>query len=245
MSHKKNIKIALAGNPNSGKTSIFNALTGSRQKVGNFPGVTVEKRLGYIHHNEYNITIVDLPGTYSLTTQSLDEKIARDYLINETPDIVINVIDSGCIERSLYLTTQLIAMGKDVVVDLNMWDEVEKSGEIIDTDKLSQLIGAPVVTTIGSKEVGVNNLLSTVLNLFENGNSQHHHPPISYGPLLDDLIVDITEEIKQSDINISGTNARWVAVKLMENDEEIWKLYREGLLKRAAWVMLPGLYWKL
>ncbi len=229
MSNKKNIKIALAGNPNSGKTSIFNALTGSRQKVGNFPGVTVEKRLGQIHHNEYDITIVDLPGTYSLTAQSLDEKVARDYLIKETPDIVINVIDSGCLERSLYLTTQLIAMGKDVVVDLNMWDEVEKSGEIIDIVKLSQLIGAPVVTTIGSKEVGVNNLLNTVINLFVNGNSQHHHPPISYGPLLDDLIVDITDEIAQSGINITGTNARWVAVKLIEKDNDVWTRYQQKI----------------
>ncbi|MBN2410535.1 ferrous iron transport protein B [candidate division KSB1 bacterium] len=234
MSHKKTIKIALAGNPNSGKTSIFNALTGAHQKVGNFPGVTVEKRLGHIRHENYDITIVDLPGTYSLTAQSLDEKVARDYLINETPDIVINVIDTGCLERSLYLTTQLIAMGKDVVVDLNMWDEVEKSGEIIDAEKLSQLIGAPVVTTIGSREFGVNNLLSTVINLFENGNSFHHHPPISYGPLLDDLIVDITDAIAQSGINISGTNDRWVAVKLMENDSDVWSIYRDEINQNDA-----------
>ncbi|HHI03453.1 MAG TPA: ferrous iron transport protein B, partial [candidate division Zixibacteria bacterium] len=116
MSDKLSLKIALAGNPNSGKTSIFNSITGARQKVANFPGVTVEKRVGHRKYDKYDITFVDLPGTYSLTAYSLDEKVARDFIINEKPDVIINVIDGGNLERSLYLTMQLIEMGTDLVI---------------------------------------------------------------------------------------------------------------------------------
>jgi ferrous iron transport protein B len=134
----KEIKVALAGNPNSGKTSIFNALTGAHQRVANFPGVTVEKRSGQRHFNGYNFHIVDLPGTYNLTPYSPDEKVARDFIINENPDLIINVVDSGSLERGLYLTMQLIEMGVDVVIDLNMWDEATESGMEINAEKIGR-----------------------------------------------------------------------------------------------------------
>jgi ferrous iron transport protein B len=217
----RSLKIALAGNPNSGKTSIFNSLTGARQKVANFPGVTVEKRVGFKRYNNYNITIVDLPGTYSLTAYSIDEKVARDFIINEQPDLIINVIDSGNLERSLYLTTQLLEMGVDLVIDLNMWDEVQHSGVDIDTEKLSRLLGAPVVKTIGNRAQGTVNLLETSLNLVENGNQTHRHPPVSYGPRLDDVVEHLSREVSTCGFCRGCHNPRWLAVKLLEGDSEI------------------------
>jgi len=232
MKNEREILVALAGNPNSGKTSIFNALTGARQKVGNFPGVTVEKRTGHVYSEPYTIIVVDLPGTYSLTAQSLDEKVARDFLLKESPDLVINVIDGGCLERSLYLTTQLIAMGLDVVIDINMWDELVKSGQSMDINKLSVLLGAPVVTTVASKGEGVQKLLQAVIDLYENKHTVHHHPPVSYGSQLDDLIVEVAAEIEKSGLPLANSNSRWIAVKLLEDDVEIKAHYGADIEKR-------------
>jgi len=225
MNRTNKITIALAGNPNSGKTSIFNGLSGVRQKVGNFPGVTVEKNVGHKKYNGYDITFIDLPGTYSLTAQSLDEKVARDFILNESPDVMINVIDSGSLERSLYLTTQLIEMGIDIVLNLNMWDEVQKSGVKIDTRKLSQLLGAPVVETVGNKAKGIDELLNAAISLVEDRNREHRHPPIFYGPLLDDMILEVCKEISPGDLCPVGFSQRWLAIKLLEGDEEIRKKY--------------------
>ena len=221
MNEFRSLKIALAGNPNSGKTSIFNSLTGARQKVANFPGVTVEKRVGFKRHKNYNITFVDLPGTYSLTAYSLDEKVARDFIINEQPDLIINVIDSGNLERSLYLTTQLLEMGVDLVIDLNMWDEVQHSGIDIDTDKLSRLLGAPVAKTIGNRAQGTAALLETALKVIEHGNHSHRHPPVSYGPRLDDIVEDLSREVSVCNLCRGCSNPRWLAIKLLEGDREI------------------------
>ncbi len=220
MAKKRELKIALAGNPNAGKTSIFNGLTGAHQKVANFPGVTVEKRIGHRLYNDYDITFVDLPGTYSLTAYSQDERVAREYILNENPDVIINVIDSGNLERSLYLTTQLIEMGVHIVVDLNMWDEARESGIDIDTDKLGELLGAPVVKTIGSRNQGVDKLLETAFSLAVNGNQGHRHPPVSYGPKLDDVVNELSCEISNCG-DCRGCNPRWLAVKLLEGDEEV------------------------
>ncbi len=218
---RRTIKIALAGNPNSGKTSIFNCLTGANQKVANFPGVTVEKKVGVRKYGEYDITFVDLPGTYSLTAYSLDEKVAREFILNENPDVIVNVIDSGNLERSLYLTTQLIEMGVHIVIDLNMWDEARESGIDIDTDKLSELLGAPVVKTIASRSQGIDNLLDTAIGLTVGNSSCHRHPPVSYGPKLDDIVNEISCEISTCK-NFSGCgNPRWLAVRLLEGDSEI------------------------
>ena len=176
MTNRK-LKVALAGNPNCGKTSIFNALTGSRQKVGNYPGVTVEKRTGFTSHRGYDIELIDLPGTYSLTAYSNDEKVARDYIIDYKPDAIINVVDSGNLDRNLYLTTQLLEMEADLVIDLNMWDEAERMGISIDTDKLAVLLGAPIVKTIGHRGSGTTELLDAVIDLVEGKTKQHRHAP--------------------------------------------------------------------
>ncbi|MBW2484392.1 MAG: 50S ribosome-binding GTPase, partial [Deltaproteobacteria bacterium] len=139
---------ALAGNPNSGKTTLFNSLTGGNQHVGNYPGVTVEKKEGYCLYKGQKIKIVDIPGTYSLTAYSLEEKVARDFLVNEKPSAVIDIIDASNLERNLYLTLQFMEMGVPVILALNMIDVAKKRGVHINTEKLSQLFGVPVVTTV-------------------------------------------------------------------------------------------------
>lgn len=214
----KKLKIALAGNPNCGKTSIFNALTGARQKVGNYPGVTVEKRTGFTKHRGYEIEFVDLPGTYSLTAYSSDEKVARDYIIDYQPDAIINVIDSGNLDRNLYLTTQLLEMEADLVIDLNMWDEAERLGISIDTDKLSELLGAPIVKTIGHRGHGAKQLLDTVIDLVEGKTGVHRHAPVTYGPQVEDLVCDLTNSINRCKSCQGCPSTRWLAVKLLEND---------------------------
>jgi len=221
VSDKLSLKIALAGNPNSGKTSIFNSITGARQKVANFPGVTVEKRVGHRKYDKYDITFVDLPGTYSLTAYSLDEKVARDFIINEKPDVIINVIDGGNLERSLYLTMQLIEMGTDLVIAINMWDEVLESGIKIDIEKLSTLLGAPVLKTIGNRAQGIDALLDTAIKLAENGEELHHHPPVTYGPRLDDIVANLSGEVAKCKSCNSCHNPRWLAIKLLEGDTDV------------------------
>ena len=220
---RKKIKIALAGNPNSGKTSIFNALTHAHQKVGNYPGVTVEKRTGYANFGDYQIEFVDLPGTYSLTAYSTDEKVARDYIIDYKPDVIINVVDSGNLDRNLYLTTQLLEMECDLVIDLNMWDEAERLGIHIDTEKLSQMLGAPIVKTIGHRGNGTRELIQAAIDLVEGKTHYHRHAPVTYGSHVEDLVVDLTHNIHKCKSCTHCPSRRWLAVKLLENDEEVIK----------------------
>ena len=150
----KEITICLAGNPNSGKTTVFNNLTGARQKVGNWPGVTVEKKEGEFEYNGVRIRVVDLPGTYSLTAYSIDERIARDFLIKENPDVVVPIVDASNLERNLYLVTELLELGANVVIDLNMMDMVGSKGWEMDVSGLSQVLGVPVVPTVANKKTG-------------------------------------------------------------------------------------------
>jgi len=160
------LTIALAGNPNAGKTTIFNALTGLRQHTGNWPGKTVEKKEGEIEHDDLTINIVDLPGTYSLTAYSPEEIIARDYIIQERPDVVINVVDATNLERNLYLTVQILELDVPVVLALNMTDDMQKNGAKINTDQLSQLLGnIPVVQTAANKGKGVSDLINKAVHV--------------------------------------------------------------------------------
>ncbi len=224
MVEKRHLKIALAGNPNSGKTSIFNAMTGARQKVGNWPGVTVEKKVGALSFRGYDIEVVDLPGTYSLTAYSVEERVARSFIVEESPDVVIHVVDTGNLARNLYLTVQLMELGVDLVLDLNMWDEFEDSGATLDLDKLHVMIGAPIVTTVASREEGIRGLLDAAIDLVENREEHHRHVPISYGPHVNDVLTELIGLIEKCDEIASAAPVRWTAIKLLERDPQAMKL---------------------
>lgn len=168
------IKIALAGNPNSGKTTLFNALTGSNQFVGNWPGVTVEKKEGKLKGNK-DVTIMDLPGIYSLSPYTLEEVVARNYLIGERPDVIINIVDGTNIERNLYLSTQILELGIPVVMAVNMMDIVEKSGDKIHIEKLGKKLGCEVVTISALKNTGVMEAAQKAISLAGKGKTPVVH----------------------------------------------------------------------
>lgn len=178
VAEKKTLTIALAGNPNSGKSTVFNALTGARQHVGNWPGKTVEKKEGICRRNGYEIQVVDLPGTYSLTAYSLEEVIAQDYILEERPDVVIDVVDAANLERNLYLAVQLLELGANLVIALNMSDIADSRGLRIDAEELSRgLKGTAVVRTVANKEEGIDALLQAairVANVHKNDQTTDH-----------------------------------------------------------------------
>ena len=169
-----NMKIALAGNPNSGKTTLFNALTGSNQFVGNWPGVTVEKKEGKLKKHA-DVTIVDLPGIYSLSPYTLEEVVARNYLLSERPDAVLNIIDGTNLERNLYLTTQLTELGLPVVIAVNMMDIVKKNGDKINTAELSRMLGCPVVEISALKGTGILEAAQTAIEAAKGGAALPEH----------------------------------------------------------------------
>ncbi len=213
------VHIALAGNPNAGKTTLFNYLTGARQHVGNYPGVTVEKKEGICTQEENEIRVVDLPGTYSLTAYSVEELVARDYLINEQPDVVVNIVDASNLERNLYLSCQFLELGVPLVIALNMIDVAEKRGIRIDTEKLSDLTGVPVVPIIARTGKGVQKLLETVQEV-----RQADAPPqtlIRYGADIDEALRDLISVIEEHKLLGSAYPASWTALKVLENDEQI------------------------
>ncbi|MFA7411605.1 MAG: ferrous iron transport protein B [Tissierellaceae bacterium] len=211
--------IALVGNPNSGKTTLFNALTGSNQHIGNWPGVTVEKKEGKFKYKGNQYTVVDLPGTYSLGAYSEDEVVARNYILTGNPDIVINVVDATNIERNLYLTTQLMEMGVKVVIALNMMDEAKQKKIEIDLDSLSKSLGIPIVATIASKNKGLEDLIEKAVEFSDR--NDYSSIDFSYGEDIDREIEKIKEILDSSNIEYP---TKWLAVKLLEGDEEIHSL---------------------
>ncbi|HZJ83193.1 MAG TPA: ferrous iron transporter B, partial [Clostridia bacterium] len=216
--------IALVGNPNSGKTTIFNALTGTNQHVGNWPGVTVEKKEGSIVYEKEQYSIIDLPGTYSLGAYSEDELVARDFILTGNHDIIINVLDATNLERNLYLTTQLMEMDAKVVIALNMTDEAEKRHIKIDYNRLSQEMGIPVIPTIASKSKGVDNLIQATVDAIDK---DYEKRIISYGKELDEVIYLLKDRIDQSQANYKYPS-QWLAIKLLENDEKVMEILREN-----------------
>ena len=218
---KEDITIALTGNPNSGKTTIFNNLTGTRQHVGNWPGVTVEKKMGTVVHNGHRLQVVDLPGTYSLTAYSIEEIVARRFLVDSKPDVVVDIVDASNLERNLYLATQLIEMGVKLILALNMADVAQARGHHIDADSLGTLLGVPVVFTVGTKNQGMKELLDKVLEVVEDRDTVSRHIHISYGHELEKEIKKIQDVIWQDPTIGERFSTRWLAVKLLENDEAV------------------------
>ena len=209
------MKIALAGNPNSGKTTLFNALTGSTQYVGNWPGVTVEKKDGKLKGHK-DVTIQDLPGIYSLSPYTLEEVVTRRYLINETPDAIINIIDGTNLERNLYLTTQLAELGIPMVLAVNMYDIIEKKGDKIDLDQLGQLIGCKAVTLSALKDKGTQEVAEEAIKL-AHSHKVSEHPHVFVGSV-EHALAHIEESIENK---VDASKLRWFAVKVFERDEKV------------------------
>ncbi len=216
--HHKSITIALAGNPNSGKTTLFNNITGTRQKVGNWPGVTVEKKEGIVHKYGYDLKIVDLPGTYSLTPFSVEEIIARNYVIDECPDILIDIIDASNLERNLYLATQLREIDCKVIFALNMADVARTRGLKIDAEKLSELLDLPVVFTVGNKNEGIDTLLQKAIELAESKSGISQKRKVKYSKDIESSIAKLQRSIEKKIVGKLPYNNRWTAIKLLEDD---------------------------
>lgn len=210
------LTIALAGNPNSGKTTLFNALTGARQKVGNWPGVTVERKEGRFTHNNYNINVIDLPGIYSFSSYSLDEKISREYILEGQPDLVVNIIDATNLERNLYLTTQILEMKRPLIVALNMTDIAKQRKIKIEIEHLAQHLGCPVIPIVATKRIGVDKLRDAIIEAaLSNKVSQTR---VYYDSVVEDAIERLMPKIrgKAEEHNV---DQRWLAIKLLESDE--------------------------
>jgi len=225
----KSITVALAGNPNSGKSTIFNNLTGTRQKVGNWPGVTVEKKEGHLKANGYEITVVDLPGTYSLTAYSIEEIVARNFILDEKPDVVVGIIDASNLERNLYLATQLRELDTKVIFVLNMADLARERGAKIDAAKLSELLDVPVVFTVGNRNQGTQELLKTIISVAEAEIDLPRTRRVYYGKDIEKAINELSEFIRKKSSAELPYHIRWIAIKLLEND----RIVKERVLQSA------------
>ena len=217
----KRINVALVGNPNCGKTSFFNHATGMREKVGNYSGVTVDSKLGYFKYKDYTIALADLPGTYSLTEYTPEELYVRQYIMEQHPDIVLNIADASNLERNLFLTTQLIDMNVPMVMALNMYDELEKNGDKLDLGTLSELFGFPIVPTVSSRGVGIDDVMAKIVGLYENLEESTKHIHINYGADLEKSIGIIKEEMREH-LDLSGAySTRYLAIEMLAGDKTI------------------------
>jgi len=222
---KREIVIALAGNPNSGKTTVFNNLTGARQHVGNWPGVTVEKKEGNCSFRGYSIKVVDLPGVYSLTAYSPDEVVARNFVIDEKPDVVVDIVDASNLERNLYLAVQIMEMGAPLIIALNMMDEAESRRYKINIEAISKEMGVSVIPMIANRNKGTDELMEEIVRVADK-ETEASGVRIEYGREVENEISRLEEAISESPL-ASKYSPKWLAVKLLEGDEEIIKKFEE------------------
>lgn len=224
----RTINVALVGNPNSGKTSLFNVVSGSNERVGNYGGVTVDAKAAKFNHKEYRINIVDLPGTYSITEYTPEELYVRNHILTEVPDVVINVVDVSNIERNLYLTTQLIDMNLKVVIALNMYDQLKETGAELDYGSLGKMVGIPMIPTVASKNEGMKELFDTVVAVYEDNEPTVRHIHINYGTDLENSISAVQAKIWENPGIVARYSSRYLAIKLLEGDSETVKLLADA-----------------
>ena len=218
--NKSKINVAVVGQPNCGKSTMFNAITGSTARVGNYPGITVDHMEGYYKNDNFKIKFTDLPGTYSLSSYSMEEIVTRNFIFDNDPDIILCMLDTVALERSLYLVIQIMEMGKPVVIGLNMMDEIEKSGIKLDSNKLAKTLGVPVVECIARRGKGKKEIIEEITKLHESKNCNSHLLNISYGNDLSPVIGEMTELIENNNF-LEKYPSKWVAVKYLEEDEKI------------------------
>ncbi len=230
---KKKITIALAGNPNSGKSTIFNNLTGARQHVGNYPGVTVEKKEGKTTFRDYEINVVDLPGTYSLSAYSEDEIVARDFIIKEKPDVIVHIVDSSNLERNLYLATQLMELEVPLILAMNMSDMAEKKGQSLDYKQLSELLGIAIISTVGNKNIGTKELLETIVKVYE-GKIKTKEVHVSYGSEIREEMNKLEQIVKKDKVLVGQYPRRWLIVKMLENDSSVLDIVSKSSIAQDA-----------
>jgi ferrous iron transport protein B len=217
------INVALVGNPNCGKTTLYNFASGSHERVGNYGGVTVDAREAVFKKSAYTFKIVDLPGTYSITEYTPEELFVRTFITEKNPDVVINVIDASNLERNLYLTTQLIDMNIKVVIALNMFDELESKGAVLDYDALGKMMGIPIIPTVASKGTGISELFEKIINVYEDKDPIVRHIHINYGFNIENSIAHIQTLIKENKQITDKYSSRYLSVKLLENDSATLK----------------------
>lgn len=217
----KTINIALVGNPNCGKTSLFNIASGAHEHVGNYSGVTVDAKKGYFNYKGYHFNIYDLPGTYSLSAYTPEEIYVRHHLSEEMPDVIVNVVVASNLERNLYLTTELIDMDISMVIALNMYDELEDSGNTLDYNTLGKMIGVPMVPTVSKNGKGIDKLFDTIINVYENQEPTVRHIHINHGSIIEEGITVLKNELKTDPRILKHFSPRYLAIKLLEGDKEI------------------------
>lgn len=216
----KTINVALVGNPNCGKTSIFNIAAHAHERVGNYSGVTVDEKVGTFSHGGYTFNLTDLPGTYSLSAYSPEELYVRKHIIEKTPDIILNVVDGSNLERNLYLTTQLIDMDITMVMALNMYDELQKSGDRLDMEQLSTLLGMPIVPTTGRSGAGIDRLFDKIIEVYEGRDTKTRHIHVNHGKVLGDCIARLRTELYEHGFS-DTLSTRFLSIKLLENDKQL------------------------
>ncbi|MCM1517747.1 MAG: ferrous iron transport protein B [Pseudoflavonifractor sp.] len=222
------INVALIGNPNCGKTSLFNIASGAREHVGNYSGVTVDAKQGALNYRGYRFNIVDLPGTYSLAAYSPEELYVRRYLREEMPDVIINVVVASNVERNLYLTTELIDMDRSMVIALNMYDELQRSGAVLDYETLGRMIGVPIVPTVSRTGEGVHKLFDAVIDVYEGRHEAVRHVHVSLGTEIESAVTQIKDAIKSDATIGQHFSPRYLAIKFLERDAEVDRILRES-----------------